>query len=232
MAIEFSCTGCDRLLRVDDTQTGKTARCPDCGSLSTIPSGVSIVTPFADAPLANEHTRAPAVETENPYKAPQSFAPDISVSKLGDSPFVNVRLASRLKRFAGRLIDNVLTMLGMIPAFVYLIWNEFEAGPLRFDDTVFFMMAIGGAIFINIFQWYLITTSGQSVGKKLLGIRIVCMQTKELAGFARTVMAREWLNAIITQFCRVFSLVDALAIFGQEQRCIHDYFANTIVIDA
>ncbi len=36
--IEFRCPQCDKLLRVGATYAGKEARCPQCGTVSTIPS--------------------------------------------------------------------------------------------------------------------------------------------------------------------------------------------------
>ncbi|MBN2295770.1 MAG: hypothetical protein JXM70_25285 [Pirellulales bacterium] len=37
MAIEFRCTGCEVLLRVGDHTGGLPAKCPECGTLQTIP---------------------------------------------------------------------------------------------------------------------------------------------------------------------------------------------------
>ena len=37
MAIEFRCTGCDKLLRVGDHTGGLPAKCPECGLLQNIP---------------------------------------------------------------------------------------------------------------------------------------------------------------------------------------------------
>jgi uncharacterized RDD family membrane protein YckC len=52
-----------------------------------------------------------------------------------------------------------------------------------------------------------------------------------LPGFLRGVILRIWVPAAINQACNLFSLVDALWIFGDEQRCLHDLIAGTIVID-
>ncbi|MEA1949941.1 MAG: Com family DNA-binding transcriptional regulator [Planctomycetota bacterium] len=37
MAIEFRCTGCEKLLRTGDHTGGLPAKCPECGTLQTIP---------------------------------------------------------------------------------------------------------------------------------------------------------------------------------------------------
>jgi hypothetical protein len=39
MAIEFSCPQCSRILRVSDEHAGKSARCPDCQTIMSIPAG-------------------------------------------------------------------------------------------------------------------------------------------------------------------------------------------------
>ena len=38
MPIEFSCPGCSKVLRTPDTSAGKQAKCPQCGTVVTIPS--------------------------------------------------------------------------------------------------------------------------------------------------------------------------------------------------
>jgi hypothetical protein len=38
MAIETTCQGCQKLLRVGDQHAGKTARCPSCGTIYTVPA--------------------------------------------------------------------------------------------------------------------------------------------------------------------------------------------------
>ena len=41
MAIEFKCTECGTLLRVDDANRGKMARCPKCSMINPIPTGAT-----------------------------------------------------------------------------------------------------------------------------------------------------------------------------------------------
>ena len=38
MAIEFRCTNCNKLLRTGDETAGRQAKCPDCGTVMTIPA--------------------------------------------------------------------------------------------------------------------------------------------------------------------------------------------------
>lgn len=46
MSIEVKCTGCGQLLRVQEENAGKQARCPKCQTTFTVPSGSSGASPF------------------------------------------------------------------------------------------------------------------------------------------------------------------------------------------
>ena len=70
---------------------------------------------------------------------------------------------------------------------------------------------------------------GQDVGKRLVGIRIVRSDgtpasTGRLVGLRILV---NWLLCIIP----FYSLIDALMIFSDDQKCLHDRVADTIVVD-
>jgi hypothetical protein len=82
MAIEFRCTQCGQQLRVPDESAGRTARCPKCSSLMTIPAGGSAAPlpsaaspPFADIP--------PSPYPSSPYPS----SPYPPPPKPADSPF-------------------------------------------------------------------------------------------------------------------------------------------------
>jgi uncharacterized RDD family membrane protein YckC len=77
-----------------------------------------------------------------------------------------------------------------------------------------------------------VATTGQSLGKKWLGIKIVKMDGTEV-DLVSGVILRSWVIGGCTYIPYVGScvwLLDALWIFGQEQRCLHDHIANTKVI--
>ena len=73
------------------------------------------------------------------------------------------------------------------------------------------------------------------VGKKILGVRIVRYDNARNPGFLRVVVLRYlilkpiWMIPILGQ---LFVLADALFIFGDNRRCIHDLVARTKVIVA
>ena len=83
------------------------------------------------------------------------------------------------------------------------------------------------------FQWYLISTRGQTIGKRLLNIRIVKMDGSPV-GFGSGVVLRSWsmdLIVLVPVIGPLVRLLDILFIFGQESRCIHDLIAGTRVIE-
>src|SRR5262249_29595447 len=84
------------------------------------------------------------------------------------------------------------------------------------------------------YQWYLITTTGQSIAKKWLGMRIVKVNGAPI-NFVSGVILRDWLPALlrsIPYFRPVLGLTGAVMISQREQRCLHDVIAGPKVIVA
>ena len=72
MPIEFSCGQCQRTLRVPDDSAGREARCPQCGTISTVPSPAATAAEF-DQPAGPP----PAQPTQaNPYASPHIQTPE------------------------------------------------------------------------------------------------------------------------------------------------------------
>jgi uncharacterized RDD family membrane protein YckC len=224
--MDLNCSGCGKRLRVPDESAGKQARCPACGEISTVPwtalepEPISRVSdnPFADLPTPS------APVSDNPYQSP-SAAPTPLHRPLHAS---HAMLASRSTRFFGALLDGILMLAGGIPGgILFFATMDNEAEP-----SVVGMLAMGaGMIAVAIVNWVMIVQRGQSIAKRILGMRIIVRDTGELPGFLRGVLLRVWVPAAINQACNLFSLVDALWIFGDERRCLHDLIAGTIVID-
>lgn len=162
----------------------------------------------------------------NPYGSPVAIDTGAHFQS-GERP----DLATRFERFGGALVDGVLTLAGMVPGFGVIASGALDDLPP--DDLELASTAVlyGGALLIGIVQWVLITARGQSLGKMAVGTRIVMRRGGELPGFYRGVVLRAWLPALIGGLCcSLFFLIDVLAIFGRERRCLHDEFANTIVV--
>lgn len=83
-------------------------------------------------------------------------------------------------------------------------------------------------------QGYLLATSGQSVAKRLLGLRIVDADGNP-PGFSRTVIRREGSRLLLGAVPYVgplLSLADSLAIYADDRRTLHDHLAGTWVVRA
>ncbi|MCP3929922.1 MAG: RDD family protein [Bacteroidetes bacterium] len=98
----------------------------------------------------------------------------------------------------------------------------------------FWLLAYVGSLLALLFiQIYLHVTRGQSIGKSLLGLRIVCITNGEIPSFYRVYFLRLMVPGmicgvpIVGQF---FALIDAFYIFKEDRRCLHDLLAKTMVI--
>ena len=80
-------------------------------------------------------------------------------------------------------------------------------------------------------QTILLSTKGQTVGKKCLGIRIVQANGAD-AGFVHAVLLRVVVMGVINGIVGKTSFVDPLFIFREDRRCLHDLLAGTVVIEA
>jgi uncharacterized RDD family membrane protein YckC len=124
-------------------------------------------------------------------------------------------LATRGTRLLAAIVDTAAALV------VYLV-SIFLSEPI---------LLFVGIIGLAIYQIYLLTTLGQSIGKKLMNVKIVRCDTGENGGFMTNVGLRMVLNSIIG-FIPFYALVDVLFIFRQDQRCIHDMIAGTKVVEA
>jgi uncharacterized RDD family membrane protein YckC len=126
------------------------------------------------------------------------------------------QMAGRGQRLMAAIVD------GLIAAIAYFV-------PLFFLNSIEIMLAC--ILGVVVFQIYLLSKDGQSIGKKMLGIKIVKYDTGQNGGFMTNVVMRLILNGIIA-IIPFYGLVDVLFIFRQDQRCIHDLIAGTKVVTA
>ena len=84
-------------------------------------------------------------------------------------------------------------------------------------------------------QCYLLAIRGQTIGKIVMGLRIVRFEDGGNPGFVKAVLLRTFLWALITAVPVVGTLVGVvgiLFIFRDDQRCLHDHLAGTRVVNA
>jgi uncharacterized RDD family membrane protein YckC len=164
------------------------------------------------------------MNSDNPFRAPSAAVVDMS-------EISGLELAGRGHRFGASVIDGVIAMLFMLPLFFALgIFSLSRNGTQSFAMN-FVLEIVSFAIFI-LLQSYFLKKHGQTIGKKIVGIRIVDLEGNVPS--LRTLLFRRYapmhlINGLPV-IGGVLSLIDVLFIFGSERRCIHDLIAKTKVV--
>lgn len=183
------------------------------------PPGSEAANPYASNPPNSGGVPANIGQPAyNPY-APPSAAVDTAWAN--PTPALHQPLAERGTRLGAAIVDG---MLYVVPAIFAGIGFGAELIPLG-------LLGFVGIFALAIYQWYLISTTGQSLAKKWMGIRIV-MEDGSPVDFVHGVLLRSWVIGVANQIIPFFGLVDALMIFGEQRRCLHDHIASTKVIVA
>ncbi|HKB56741.1 MAG TPA: RDD family protein [Lacunisphaera sp.] len=147
-------------------------------------------------------------------------------------------LASRWLRLGAQILDGLISCVVALPGFCLLLMAGVFSHPdqpnpaLMFGGFGLLGLALVGLL---IFQIYLLTTRGQTIGKKLLGIRIVSFDDESNPGFVKAFLLRVFVNGLISAvpvLGGIYSLVDICFIFRDDKRCIHDLIAGTKVVTA
>lgn len=149
----------------------------------------------------------------------------ILLVKKGDQQVVigHQVLAGRGERLAAKIIDNLIVYLPLILISILTSGADGTDSP---EEGVFFWLVL--LIFFAV-QAYLLTTQGQTIAKRWLKLRIIDMKTQKAGGFVKNVLLRSVVNGIFG-IVPLYSLIDAMFIFRDDHRCVHDLLAGTIVI--
>jgi len=144
------------------------------------------------------------------------FQPEIEETTI----FKLHSLASRINRLLAALFDSLL----FAPV---LLLSLFKTA-----SNVMLLTILSALWFLGIFivQIILLTKSGQTVGKKLMKIKIVKICSEENGGFRSNVLLRGFVNALLF-LIPFYPLIDLLFIFSDDRRCLHDRIAGTKVIN-
>ena len=167
----------------------------------------------------------------NPYAAP---AADVNVGVL--APAVNGRLASRLSRLFATVLDGLLYVGTILVAIFGASVLQGLGGPSRPRGVAGVVtMAAGGLALLGLFvyQTYLLSTTGQTLGKKWLDVRIVKLDGQPVT-FGSAFVLRSLVPLLfraVPYLGMLFFFVDSFFIFREDRRCIHDFLAGTTVVD-
>lgn len=163
---------------------------------------------------------------ENPYQTPES--------NLVDEKPAEFTLAGRGSRLAAAIIDGIIGLVFAIPVIMSLgIWDMAKAGQQPPFSLTLLSAIIGFAAFALV-HGYFLNSNGQTIGKKLLGIRIAKLD--HAVPPLTTTLGKRYLPitlaSLVPMVGQILTIVDILFIFRGDRRCVHDHVAGTQVIKA
>ena len=173
----------------------------------------------------------------NPYAPPQAEVRDAPAAPPTKGP-----LATRTLRLAGAIVDSVASAVFVVPFLMFTgDWTAAISGRLSFGT-----ISLGSFALFAAMHGYLLATRGQTIGKWLVGTRIVRADNDEVPTLARTLSLRYGmlavgpvatlavlvLNGVILYVFVVVGLIDSALIFRRDRRCLHDLIAGTKVVAA
>jgi len=162
----------------------------------------------------------------NPYAPPQAVVRDIV------DPEAEVMPADRGTRLGAALLDGIVfSALVYVPALVGALTTprqSFGANPTLSALTI--VLGLIGFCVWSFFTIRYVNANGQSIAKKMLGIRVIRTNGSP-ASLGRIFWLRNVVNGVIS-FIPLYGLVDVLFIFTESRRCLHDRIADTKVVIA
>ena len=165
---------------------------------------------------------------QNPYAPPRAEVRDPpSAPDTGE-------LASRKLRFVGAVIDSVISLLVTVPLGMFTgYWRDALAGNVDYADA--FTIGIASFLAFVALHGKLLAKHGQTIGKRLVGTRIVNADDEQLPDFGKLLALRYGVVSLVSLIPAVgsfFALVDVLLILRADRRCVHDHIAGTKVVNA
>jgi uncharacterized RDD family membrane protein YckC len=165
--------------------------------------------------------------SNNPYSAPQSVVADYGQP-------AQIELAGRGMRLVGAIIDTIILMTLLVPimfasGFMSMAMSGQQPG-FGFQAG---MTVVSFVVFVLV-QGYFLNQSGQTIGKKLLGMKIVDVDGNK-PDFVKLLGQRYgvvYAVQLIPVLGSLFGLINVLFIFREDRRCIHDLIAGTRVVVA
>lgn len=171
----------------------------------------------------------PVVTEVNPYAPPtveQSYRP---VERYASAP-----LATLGQRLGAALLDGLAGFVAVLPMVVSIV-TEGVTSEGEMKEPNMMLLGLTGVLFLTllIINLIFLVKRGQTIGKRIVGIRIVGLENDSNPGGVKTVLLRGIVNGIIGALPLIgplYSIADILFIFGQERRCLHDLIAGTRVV--
>lgn len=167
------------------------------------------------------------VPAANRFAPPAAHVDDIAASG-------SRALAGRGARLLAVIIDG---LLGGAVFWIISLATPFNV--FRPDVSAGMALLLGETLIVGfliflVLNGYLLHTRGQTIGKLAMKIRVV-RSDGSAASLLRLAGLRYLVNNVLTLIPLVgwlYGLVDALMIFRDSRKCLHDNIADTIVVKA
>jgi uncharacterized RDD family membrane protein YckC len=162
---------------------------------------------------------------DNPYAAPQA-----EIGAILDAP--ETPLADRGTRFVAAFLDGLISLAYSLPLMYFMgFFDNAKAMQNASFTTLLGVSALSFVCFVLV-HGYTLKQSGQTLGKKMTGIRIADLDDGvpdlgRVIGLRYLPITAVGLIPIAGSF---LPLIDVLFIFRSDRRCIHDLIAGTKVV--
>jgi uncharacterized RDD family membrane protein YckC len=246
---EFRCTRCWQPLLADCEEAETMTQCKWCHQETVIPEATPERIERAmvnQTDEAQEEMASPGLDfDDDPTRWTQAAIEAELKREMGFDPsdreMLRAYAASPYKRLAAHIVDSLLiTCVNLVGVVVFIFLaatgiidtDSFESSrgePQIVPLLNALLVLVFPTIVLMMFQWKMISVEGQTLGKMLLGIRIVRGDGSS-PGFLQGVVLRNWLRVLLS-FVPFFAMVDLAFIFSDSRRCLHDHMSGTQVID-
>jgi len=158
------------------------------------------------------------------YKSPDA--------ELFDTTDSDNNLATRWQRLSASMLDGLVMSIFMLPA-MYLT-GGFDQIINGIQPSIAYSITLGllGALVFFLVNSKFLIATGQTLGKKYVGIKIVDLEGR-LPTLRKHLILRYafyLLPGQIPIIGQLISSINILFIFGKSKRCLHDRLAGTRVV--
>jgi uncharacterized RDD family membrane protein YckC len=204
--------------------------------------------------LADFAEFAPPADLPPPLATATPAAPTVTAAATTAAPAPDHALADRGARLMARVIDWMIELMCSLPGllvlgteFLKIATEAMQGREPDFSQLDVPRLLLGAGLILLfslallVVQVWMLTVRGQTIGKRILGIRVVKADGSP-AGFVNGWLMRELLITAIGIACSIipfvgpvllrpaFHIVDWCLIFRDDQKCLHDQIATTKVV--
>jgi uncharacterized RDD family membrane protein YckC len=166
---------------------------------------------------------------ENRYQPPKAEVADLKTDDTAEE------LATRGARFGGAFLDGLITLVIIVPIMFFTgYWQNAMKG-VQPPFTTQLGYGLLGLVAYVLLQGYFLHTSGQTIGKRAAGTRIVSVDDNRILPLWKVIALRQLpisIVSLVPVFGGFAGIADVLFIFRRDRRCLHDLIAGTKVINA